>query len=286
MTLSPDDREKVGRALFGIAGVFTIGNWQRIAPATAIDVWSADRSVFYATIPPRSFYVHEGDFNSDLIKSKLTELGYQKVEYGSYSYYRINDDFSPGNLSNPVSQEVLSAMNRVAVLDDMVIIAPATEIMTGILDGLADKELPLIDNPAVQALAASLGDVLSGVIMNPERTLNSNPPQQMPPFNLRVPADWGLLHQYDMAGMGYKDDGNDRFWVISLYYKDAQAASADAGELAKRMKSYIFNTNLPGDRPGAPRKPLTDYVEVGTPRVVPYPGGATLTVESRLLPGT
>ncbi len=291
MQLTPDQRKQVATALQGIAGVFTSNNWQKLAPITGYDVWSVDRSIFVDTPPPWAFYVSEGTFNKDVIIGKLTDLGYQKVDYGSYSYYSINDDFSFGNLSSTIAQQVLAAMNRMAILDGTAIIAPATDIMTGIMDTLAGKTVAVIDDPVGRALARSLGDILSGVIMNPERTLNMNPPQTMPPFNFTVPSDWGLLHRYEMTGIGFKNDGKDRYWVISLYYNDAKDATADADILVGRMQSYILNTQFE-QTPGQSFKPvpLTDKFDVREPLVQTYPGennpAATLTIECRYKPDT
>jgi hypothetical protein len=275
LQLSSDQRKQVLTALQGIAGVFTINNWQKIAPLTGYDVWSVDRSIFVNMPPPWAYYISEGQFDKEVITGKLMGLGYQKVAYGSYSYYKINDDFSTGIPLNPVSAQVLAAMNRIAILDSTVIIAPATDIMTELLDTLAGKATAAIDNPGCRALAASLGDLLSGVIMNPERTLNLNPPQKMPLFEFTVPSDWGVLHQYELTGIGFKNDGKDRYWVISLYYKDAQDATEDADILANRLKNYIFNTHL-NQTPGQTLKPVPLTLYPGT--VNP---SATLTIECR-----
>jgi hypothetical protein len=283
---SSDQRKRIGTALQGIAGMFSSNNWQKIAPITGYDIWSIECSIFVNTPPPWAFYVSEGKFDKDVIIGKLTDLGYQKIDYGSYSYYKINDDFSRGQPSNPVSEQVSAAMNRVAIIDNTIVIAPATDIMTGILDTLTGTAMPVTGDPACKALLSSLGEVLSGVLMNPERTLNLNHPQKMPPFKFTIPPDWGILHQYDMTGIGFKNDGKERYWVISLYYKDAQDTAADADILASRMKNYIFNTHL-NQSPGQTLKPvpLTDKFEVGQPVVQLQSGevtpAATLTIECR-----
>jgi hypothetical protein len=277
MKLTPDKRSQVSQILSGIAAP-TWRNMQ-MAPAAGFDYFMIKRGLFTDTPPPWAFSLSEGNFDKDLIVGKLTEAGYQKVEYVPYFYYSLNDDFSVDDLSNPMTQKVLSAMNRVALLDNALITAPATEILTGILDTMAGKEASVLDSPAGRCLASSLGDVLSGVLMNPERTLNPNPPQEMPQFKFAVPPDWELLHQYEMTGIGFKTDGQERYWIVSLYYKNAEEAMADADILAKRMESYILNTRI--EPSSFKPTPLIDLFEVGKPKVEQYSEGATLTVVSR-----
>jgi hypothetical protein len=286
MALPAEQRSNVSHALSGIAA--PVWKTQQLAPIAGFDYWMIDRDVFVDTPPPWAFSVSEGSFDGQLINDKLTSLGYQKKDYDSYSYYALNEDFSPGDLSSPMSQAVLSSMNRIAVVDDNTLItAPATDIMTGILDAISGKQESVIDNPAGRALADSLGEVLSGVIMNPERALNQNPPQEAPPFNFTIPSDWGTLHQYQMVGMGYSDNGNDRFWTVSLYYEDAQDAQADANILVTRMKSYTLNTQFnQGSGQTFKPVPFTDKFDVGEPQVQQYPEGATLTIECELKPET
>jgi hypothetical protein len=286
MSMSSENRKALLEAQSAIA---LVSNWRNLdlAPLTGFDAWMIDRTAFTEIPPPWSFSINEGDFNEELIKGKLVEQEYKQVKYGSGDYYSINEDYSINLDSQLGKLGVMANLNRIAVLDNTLVTAVTTEALTGILDAMSDKEPSVLDNTAGQALAASLGQVLSGVIMNPERVLNINPPQEIPPFDFAIPADWGLLHQYDMAGMGYKYGGKERSWVISLYYTDPAAARADAAELIKRLNTYVFNTQilnpqLEAGRQGlGERTPLTDRYTVGGPVIQQYPGGATLTVECR-----
>ena len=93
-----------------------------------------------------------------------------------------------------------------------------------------------------------------------------------------------------MIGMGYRDDGQNRAWTISLYYSNFAAAEADAPILAARLSSYIFNTEFE-QGPGQSFKPtaLIDQFEVGQPTAAEYHGASpasTLTVDLRFKPST
>ena len=263
-----------------VTGLKSTSEWIQVF---GFDSMMASRSVFVEMPPPGVFSIMEGDFDEDLIIGKLQELGYEETKHGSYTYHKIFGDYNL-NLDSKVTRIAMASMNRVAVLDDTIITAPATDIITGILDAMAGDVNAVIDNAACRALADSMGEVLAAGIITPDRVLDRFPGStNMPPFNFSIPEDWGLLHQYDMVGMGYKDDGEERFWVISLYYSDTEAASADAGELVKRMEGYAFSRSM-GEFGGIEQKiarPLTDWVEVSEPAVRQYPSGSTLTVECR-----
>jgi hypothetical protein len=286
MALAPEDRKRMVNGLSGVAWAYIKGNFFQVVPYVGFDPYMVDRAVFYESVPPWNFRISEGNFDKDLIASKLIEQGYEKVGYGPYSYYSISGDFGI-NLQSPISQQVLAELNRIAVLDDTLVTAPATDIMTAILNTMAGSEASVIDDPTCWALADSVGNVLSAAIVTPERVLNPGVRSGMPPFDFTIPGDWSLLHKYDMVCLGFKNDGQERYWVISLYYTDEADAQADAQELVTRMKSYVFNTQFE-QTPGRSfkRSPLTDMFEVGEPEIQSYPEGATLTVECRYKPET
>jgi len=284
--LSSEELQAIQKTLAGVAAP----DWKNLDLAKFIgfDGWMANCNVFAGILPPWSFSINEGDFDEDSITAKLTEQGYEKKDFGSYTYYAIYDDFQINPLSDMANLGIMAGMNRIVVLDDVIITAPATDIMTDILETMVGNEEAVIDNPVCKALAASLGEVLSSVIITPDRVVDpAGGDGEILPFDFAIPSDWGQLHQYDMVGMGYRDDGEERYWVISLYYSDAISASADAGELEKRMGSYSFYTQYK-DREKSPLKvtPLTDQFEVGEPAVQVYSGGATLTVACRYKPET
>jgi hypothetical protein len=279
----------------GVEGLLHHGNWSRIDPSVSgFDSWMIDRTIFDPGIvpPPNTFTILEGSFDKELIINNLKALGYQKVDYYSFSYLSINADYnydSSGQI-NPLSREVLSAMNRIAVQENSLVAAPATKIMTDILETMGKKQKSVFDDTSCRALVTSMGDVLSGVILTPERVMSPGLPrneEDIPKFQFAVPPDWGTLNHYDMAGMGYKNNGKERFWTISLYYKDAQSAQADAEVLVKRLNSYVFNTQFDQNLPGRSVKwqPLTDKYEASKPRVQQYQEGATLTVECQFKTG-
>jgi len=279
--LSNEEIHKVIQDLAGVAGLKTEYNFTEIAPLVGFDSMMIHRTVFSDIPPPWCFSLMEGDFDEALIGNKLTEQGYEKAEYGTYTYYWKNEDMGI-DINSKITQWVMADLNRIALFDNTIVTAPATDIMTGVLDAMSGDEVAVIDNAVCRALADSLGDVISAVIFTPDRLLIAfDEGETQLPFTFTVPEGWGTLHQYDMAAMGYQDDGEERYFLVSLYYMDVEAARSDAGELVKRMESYVLMTPMPNVENIA----LTDWVEVGEAMVQSYPDGATLTVSCKFHSG-
>jgi hypothetical protein len=282
--LSGDERKRMAADLMG---VIQLGwRWWELAPLVGYDNMMINSLIVVDIPPPWKFSISEGNFDAALIGQKLIEQGYEKKNYGNNTYYSQFDDFQLVP-DSPIA--AMADLNRIAVFDNTVVTAPATGILTAILDTIAGINQSVIDNAACRSLAASLGDVLSGGFITPERVIDPAPGHSvnLPQFDFVIPQDWGLLHQYEMVGIGYKNDGSRRSWVFSLYYADSNSASADAGTLVKRLASYHFNTQYK-DRAGTTLKemPLTGRFDVGEPAVMNYANGATLTVECRYKPET
>ena len=281
--LPPEKSSEVISALVGTNAKMRFSRDRTVAALTGFDTWLVDRTIFSENPPPWSFSINEGEFDEDLIKSKLMEQGYARVEYGPFRYscYSLRGD-NEMDLRSELGRLVLTELNRVAVLDGTIITASTTGAINSALDVRLGKEPAAIDNAACEALAGSLGEVLGGVVMTPDQVLNRNPSQEIDPFYFDIPSDWGKLHNYEMGGMGYRHDGKESSWVISLFYPDAQAASADADTLVNRLRSYFFYSQNP-DMLRIPERRTFDYYgfSIGQPSVRSYPGGATLTVECR-----
>jgi len=273
-------REAMGK----IGGIYVpqaTGNYYRLASVIGFDSFMINRAVFNDTPPPWGFSVIEGNFDEALIAAKLTEQGYEKAEYGPYTYYWKNEDMAI-HMGSEISRQVLAQLNRVAVLDNTLVIAPATDIMTGVLDSMTHDATSVYTIPSCRAVADSLGDALAAVFITPDRVLKLTPSQDAPPFHFPAAREWGKLHKYDMVGIGYRDDGQDRYWDICLHYIFDEDAKADANELVSRLNSYMLNTQIEQ----LESVPLTSKWEVGEPVITEYPIGVTLTVHCRYLPET
>ena len=96
------------------------------------------------------------NFNEGLIGEKLTAQGYEKDTYDSYTYYRINEDMGADNDSE-LGEFTQSDLNRVSVLDNTLVIAPATDIMTGILDTMSGRGTEAAAATAVMMVMSAPG---------------------------------------------------------------------------------------------------------------------------------
>lgn len=269
----------------GLTGL-NIARWPELFSLVGFDVMTVDRAIYGDIIPPHGFSILEGRFDEVLIGQKLTGLGYTKTEYGQYPYYGIRGDFET-DIRHPLDRMVLGNMNRVAVLDDLIIFSPVTADITGIFDVMNGDTPSVINNAVCRALADSLGDVLMATLTTPERIIYSDlaAEEESPVmFDFDIPDNWGTLRGYEIAALGLSAEGDERFLDIALYYRDARAAKADGQEIVNRMQNYRINTwvNNQGDYE---YPAFTERFQPGEPIVERAAGGAILTISCQVIIG-
>jgi hypothetical protein len=215
------------------------------------------------------FSVMKGDFAKNNVVEKLNSLGYQLKNHASIDYYSINADGQMADMKS--SREALMAkafLNRVMVEEQEIIAAPADDIFFSVLDVSSDKQSSLEGSLPYTRVAESLGDVL-GAALVPQSQLRSK----------NVSADWDKLHIYDLAGIAYQVEGQDRKVVIALHYADKSAAS-DINELSRRMAEYVVTTG------GLKTPRLSDLFDIGKPAATVYGPDSILKVELVYKSGT
>jgi hypothetical protein len=253
------------------------------ASLTGFDLMEIDLVINGNIIPPNGFYILKGDFNETIIGQKLTEQGYTKTDYGQHSYYSIRDDYEI-DIRNPLGQIVFASMNRVAVMDGFIITSPVTADITGIFDTMDGNSPSVLNNEMCRALADSLGDVLAATITIPERIIITDLAghQESPMmFDFNIPADWGTLRGYEMAALGYRADGDERYFDIALYYADKNEAEADGKEIVKRMQSYEVGTYISDTQQLEEPMMFTDWWQPREPQVKKYGEGAVLKISCK-----
>jgi hypothetical protein len=276
--LPEDRRGNINAFLTDVTG--NLWRSVELEPIVGFDIMAVDRMIFTGVIPPRSFFLSEGDFNEELIISKLKGLGYTETAYDTHSYYKSGEDYKIDPASE-LGKIVLNSMIDMAVFDNTIMAAPAGKFVTGMFDARDGQVPSVIDNAVCRALADSLGDIITGVITVPERIIQTDLKMQgMPKFEFTVPEDWGLLHQYEMAALGRQAEGSERYLVIALYYKDEADAKADGELIIKRMESYTLDTW----QPRMETTPFTQKYTPGKPLVKQYGDGFILTIACRKIP--
>lgn len=274
--LSDEARRAPNMALGAAYIPMFTGNMDRIADLIGWDRFDFHRAIFHDVPMPRVYSVNQGDFDAALIRQNLLDLGYQEIQHDDSTYLWKNDDFKIDH-TDEIGREVLASLNRVMVTEELLITAPSTDIMTGILDARSGKTDNAADMPASQALVETLEDSLGVVFIPREAALSPSPHQTLyDHFNLPAARDWEPLRLYEMAALAYRDNGKERFMDVSLYYSNKADAEADGDNLSSRLKSYVFFTFNDAENIA-----LADIYDVGEPVVREHDKGATLTVSCR-----
>lgn len=281
LALLEDKGRKVNNAFnASLSPAFTSGHMQ-VAPLDGWNGFMIDRAMYHETPPPWTFSVSEGEFDDVVIGEKLREQGYEETTYGTHAYYQKNDDMQI-IMMNEINSWMQAKLNRVAVSDNVVITAPATDIMTGILDAMSGDTESLEEKPSCRALSQEMGDVFYAVLIPRERIMQLSPKQTQGPFDLEAASGWEPLHEWETVSLGVRDDGTNQYFVISLYYTHAANAEADTSKLVSRMQSYAFGTM----HESMERVDMPSAYEIGEAIVTPYGDGATVTVSCLRLENT
>jgi len=282
MNAPEDIRQQMSRIL-SVSGILMPANSRRpeFFSLVGFDEITVDRALYSDGLPPRGYYILEGDFDETSIGQKLVELDYTETDYGEYSYYGIRGDFEI-SMTHPLSRLVMGHMNRVAVLEDFIILSPITDDITGIFDTMAGDTPSAIESDACRALVDSLGDVLMATLTTPERIILSDlASEEDRPimFDFTLPGDWGTLHGYDMAALAIKDEGEKQFVLISLFYTDEEAARTDSDKIVNRMQSYQLITWIERME----TMPFTEMYRPNEPVIQQYPAGVVLTITCEMV---
>jgi hypothetical protein len=238
---------------------------QRWQDAFGFDAFDTNHEIWISQVEPKGtrplFSVMKGSFDKNEIIEKLNNLGYQLKEYASTDYYSINEDYQLGDIrSSQTAGMAMSYLNRMMVTEGDIIAAPADDIFFSVLDVRSGQQSSLEDSLAYTRVAEALGDVL-GAALVPQSVLRSE----------NVSEDWDNLHTYDLAGIGYQVEGQDRKVVIALHYADKSAAD-DINELNRRLAEYVIRT-------GSLETPLlSDLFDVDDPEVTVYGPDSILKV--------
>lgn len=277
LALSEEERQRFVQIVGGVAfSRFSGGSatimWQETfgyGPlAVSREVWSSR--------PPWGFSVMEGNFDEALIVSRLKGLGYKEKEHNGTIYYSHLGDYEV-DFTSPVTRLALAQMNRVAVEGYTIIAAPADKIFFTVLDTWQGKARSLRDIPAYLALAHSMGDLVSAAILPRSEALKPGDALWDPRSYYKFAKGWGRLHDYQLVGLGYRTDGEERAMVIALFYGDPLAAAADAQELKKRLEDYIVFTALPQRKD----TPLMNFCQATEPQVIRWKQSSALAVECK-----
>lgn len=295
MAWSETDRDAYSEALQGttlapgfLMKVNSEPDWERVFGFNGFGV-----SVALSTGPvstgggPKTAAFLKGNFDAEEIRLRLKELEYQEIEAYGETYYTIRDDYQWPSFTSP-AMFALGSMNRVFVEDDVLIAAPATDMVTDILAAWAGEQSSLSEDTAFSSLAAALGDPLSAALLTRDTALNfeasgvSSEGQANILSDYQRPSDWGVIHEWEALGIGFGRDDDARWLVISLFYSDPDAAEADAQELLQRMDGYSTVATELSDRNAWLEFPIDTSCSRLTSDAQRHDDGSTLSIQCAL----
>ncbi len=220
-------------------------------------VWEYDLAVwseFHGGREPQ-FMIFEGISDVDGMMRGLAEQGFEETDYNGTPYCRIYEDYRYDIKRHPI-RILTSKWNRVALMDNRILAAPATPVIENLIDVQKGEFASLLESPPHLALSRVVGEgMIGGIFVTPNwiaehaagsyriqvRVGNASGSEIRPDAldaHLTGPDAWGKLSPYSVALFGYRVQDDAEETVIALHYPDLDAAKRDAGELEKRWNSF------------------------------------------------
>ncbi|MBX3065538.1 MAG: hypothetical protein KF726_21360 [Anaerolineae bacterium] len=217
----------------GYSGLADAAGWQQ---KYGINSFAISRELTVGTGKDR-YGILQGAFDANAINGALGALGYQSSSAAGATIF--------------VSPDANAPLPAVAVKSDGLLVAQADQIATLLAPAT------VIGGDAAYAAVASVlesgsttpGSLISAVIYDGgylTNTVFADLAGRISAVRSQIGLDTALP-PFTTAGIGYRFDGNQRYWVIALAYSDGGAAGQAAGVLQQRLGLY---TSL--QAPGAP----------------------------------
>ena len=222
-------------------------------------VWEYDLGVWSEFRGGRAphFMIFEGISDMDGMLRGLAEQGFEETDYSGTPYWRIYEDYRHDIRRHPI-RILMSKWNRVALMDNRILTAPATSIIENLIDVQKGESASLLESPPHWTLSHVGGKgMIGGIFVTPdwiaENAIGSfrlekpvcnitSGCREYDPnaldMHLTGPDAWGKLSPYSVALFGYRVQDGVEETVIALHYSDPDAARKDAGELEKRWNSF------------------------------------------------
>jgi hypothetical protein len=211
-------------------------NWKAVF---GIEPFAVERELTVGA-RPEWYAILQGQFASAAITKALQVLSYKPSQLGNATLFSLGGDNAPSP-NTTVRRLVAENFNRLLVTDQQVIAAPSTAMIaaataTGTMIGSNAAYLALVRAlegqsilPNTRLLSAVLfdGQYLNGTVLAGNRS-GGEP----------VPC-------YQTAGLGYRRDAQNRYWIVALVYADANTANQASVNLGAQLGSFA-STQQPG----------------------------------------
>lgn len=210
-------------------------NWKAVF---GIEPFAVERELTVGT-KPEWYAVLQGQFASAAITKALQALAYKPSQLGSATLFSLGADNAPSP-NNTVRRLVAENFNRLLVSDQQIVAAPSTAMIQA-----ATASGKMIGNdPAYLALTRALEGqstlpntrLLSAVLFDGQylnnTVLTANRSGGQP-----VPC-------YQTAGLGYRRDAQNRYWIVALVYGDANTANQASANLAAQIANFASDNRV------------------------------------------
>ena len=178
----------------------------------------------------------EGEFEAATVQE--LGLGYEERQTAGRTYYAIREDYQ-GDVKDPTGRIALNTVNRVYIDENSLISAPAADMIEGVLEAWAGEQPSVLENAGFAHIGEALWDTLSTAIMPRSAALDTSRFSEGQRPHFKEQETWGTLHEWEAVGFGFgKDADGEKWYAVSLFYPDPEAAEADAPELVHRMETY------------------------------------------------
>lgn len=192
------------------------------------------------------FFLNRGGFEGDRVVRGLLDMEYLEEVYSGNSFYALGEDFE-WSIRSPL-RVAGASLNRVAVVGDWFLAAPATGILEELIDLQNQRDVEsLLDSEPHRVLVDAVGGrPVGGAFVAPKwvmenwNTVNTGPVERLDKY-LTESDQWGQLSSYSLAFIGYVIRGEIDTIALALFYPNSEAATADAVELERRWNSFHYN---------------------------------------------
>jgi hypothetical protein len=223
----------------------------QMRPYWGIDFLNLDRFI-EAGNPPEVLTLMETSASNDAIAAALTNSEYTESALGDATLYSRNDDYAIDMAGDGPMLSRLGALNRVALLDDVVIVGRATAIAESAVDAVTGDVTSLAENAVFRAGALAVsdptyageGDLVGALFMGQAQPLDVREilgsratPEQVNALLERF--DFGTpLPLYHLAVFGTRSRENDSQLLLALVFPPGVDAQAATDIVLMRMKQY------------------------------------------------
>ena len=197
----------------------------------------------------RTFMAFQGPIEGQQTRNELESLGFKATSYMDTTYFDLHEDFSFDIRHQLRTTGLL--FNRLALLGDSILAAPATGIMESLIEARqGDSQTLMASLPHSSLANAAGGELVSGAFFRPQwiaetwNSVNLRPPERLDRYRAGAEA-WGTLSDYSLALLGYRPRENADEIVVALYYPASTDVEVDSQELAARWNNYLYDPSGP-----------------------------------------